>query len=56
MSYNEEAYEQAISDWFAALKDIPTNDLLRQHINKYPEKKDYEIKECEQKEDNEPKS
>ena len=31
--------------WFEALKDIPTNDLLRQHINQYPEKKDYEIKD-----------
>ena len=55
MSYNEEAYEQAVSDWFEALKDIPTNDLLRKHINKYPEKKDFEIPD-EQKEDNEPKA
>ena len=39
--------------WFAALKDIPTNDLLRMHINKYPEKKDYEIKE--EKDENEEK-
>ena len=54
MSYNEEAYEQAVSDWFKELKDIPTNDLLRKHINKYPEKKDYEIKE--EKEENEPKT
>ena len=54
MSYNEEAYEQAVSDWFKELKDIPTNDLLRQHINRYPEKKDYEIKE--EKEENEPKT
>jgi hypothetical protein len=29
--------------WFEELKDIVTNDLLRQHINKYPEKKDFEI-------------
>lgn len=45
MSYNEEAYEQAVNDWFKELKDIPTNDLLRIHINKYPEKRDFEIKE-----------
>lgn len=51
MSYNEEAYEQAVNDWFKELKDIPTNDLLRQHINKYPEKKDFEIKE--EKDENE---
>lgn len=51
MSYNEEAYEQAVNDWFKELKDIPTNDLLRQHINRYPEKKDYEIKE--EKDENE---
>lgn len=38
-------------DWFAALKDIPTNDLLRMHLNKYPEKRDYEIKE--EKDENE---
>lgn len=38
--------------WFAALKDIPTNDLLRMHLNKYPEKRDYEIKE--EKDENEP--
>ena len=54
MSYNEEAYEKAVNDWFKELKDIPTNDLLRQHINKYPEKKDYEIKE--EKEENEQKT
>lgn len=56
MNYDEEAYEQAISDWFKELKDIPTNDLLRMHINKYPEKRDYEIKDDEQKEENEPKT
>lgn len=55
MSYNEEAYEQAVNDWFKELKDIPTNDLLRQHINKYPEKRDYEIPD-EQKEENEQKT
>ena len=39
--------------WFEALKDMPTNDLLMQHINKYPEKRDYEITKCEQEEENE---
>lgn len=56
MSYNEEAYEQAVNDWFKELKDIQTNDLLRMHLNKYPEKRDYEIKEDDQKEDNEQKT
>lgn len=42
---DEEAYQRAVDEWFAALKDIVTNDLLRQHINKYPDKKDFEIKE-----------
>lgn len=51
MSYNEEAYITAVNNWFEELKDIPTNDLLRQHINKYPEKRDYEIKE--EKDENE---
>ena len=55
MQYDEIKYNSAVNDWFAALKDIPTNDLLRQHINRYPEKRDYEIKEDEQKEDNEQK-
>ena len=55
MEYDVERYEQDVNSWFEALKDIPTNDLLRQHINKYPEKKDYEIPD-EQKEDNEPKT
>lgn len=55
MEYDVEKYESAINDWFKELKDIPTNDLLRQHINKYPEKRDYEIPD-EQKEDNEPKT
>lgn len=53
MSYNEEAYEKAVNDWFKELKDIPTNDLLRQHINRYPEKRDYEIPE--EKDENEEK-
>ena len=42
---DEEAYQRAVDEWFAALKDIVTNDLLRQHINKYPEKRNFEIKE-----------
>lgn len=42
---DEEAYQRAVDEWFAALKDIVTNDLLRQHINRYPEKRDFEIKE-----------
>ena len=40
---DEEAYQRAVDEWFAALKDIVTNDLLRQHINKYPEKRNFEI-------------
>ena len=42
---DQEAYEAAVNEWFKELKDIITNDLLRQHINKYPVKADYEIKE-----------
>ena len=42
---DQEKYEAAVSQWFEALKDIVTDDLLRQHINRYPEKKDFEIKE-----------
>ena len=42
---DEEAYQRAVDKWFAELKDIVTNDLLRQYINKYPEKRDFEIKE-----------
>jgi hypothetical protein len=42
---DEEAYQRAVDEWFAELKDIVTNDLLRQHINKYPEKRNFEIKE-----------
>ena len=55
MQYDEIKYNSDVNAWFAALKDIPPNDLLRQHINRYPEKKDYEIPD-EQKEDNEPKT
>ena len=40
---DEEAYQRAVDEWFAELKDIVTNDLLRQHINKYPEKLNFEI-------------
>lgn len=46
---DQEAYEQAVSKWFEELKEIVTNDLLWQHINKYPEKKDFEIKEQDDK-------
>ena len=42
---DQEAYDRDVSKWFEELKDIITNDLLRQHINKYPVKSDYEIKE-----------
>ena len=56
MQYDEIKYNSDVNAWFAALKDIPTNDLLRKHINRYPEKREYEIKEDEQKEDNEPKT
>lgn len=45
MNYDVEAYEEAVSKWFEELKEIVTNDLLWQHINKYPEKKDFEIEE-----------
>lgn len=51
MNYDEEAYQRAVDEWFAELKDIVTNDLLRQHINKYPEKKDFEIKEQDENKD-----
>jgi hypothetical protein len=47
MNYDVEAYEAAVNKWYEELKDIVTNDLLRQHILKYPEKKDFEIKEPE---------
>ena len=46
---DEEAYQRAVDEWFAKLKDIVTNDLLWQHINKYPEKKAFEIKEEDDK-------
>ena len=45
MNYDVEAYDRDVSKWFEELKDIVTNDLLWQHINKYPVKSDYEIKE-----------
>ena len=46
---DQEAYEAAVNEWFKELKDIITNDLLRQHINKYPVKSDYEIEEQDDK-------
>ena len=49
MNYDTDAYEAAVSQWFEELKEIVTNDLLWQHINKYPEKKDFEIKEEDDK-------
>lgn len=49
MQYNESEYENAVSKWYEELKDIVANDLLRQHINRYPEKKDFEIKEEDDK-------
>lgn len=49
MNYDTDAYEAAVSQWFEELKDIVTNDLLWQHINKYPVKSDYEIKEEDDK-------
>ena len=42
---DEEAYQRDVAKWFEELKDIVASDLLRQHISKYPEKRDYEIKE-----------
>lgn len=45
MNYDVEAYEAAVNKWYEELKEIVTNDLLRQHINRYPEKRDFEIKE-----------
>lgn len=45
MNYDVDAYEAAVNKWYEELKDIITNDLLRQHINKYPVKSDYEVKE-----------
>ena len=49
MNYDVDGYEQAVSKWFEELKDIVANDLLWQHINRYPEKKDFEIKEEDDK-------
>ena len=51
MNYDVDAYEQAVSKWFEELKDIVANDLLWQHINKYPEKKSFEIKEDKKEEE-----
>lgn len=48
---DQDAYEQAVSKWFEELKDIVANDLLWQHINKYPEKKDFEVKEQDENKD-----
>ena len=49
MNYDVDAYEAAVNKWYEELKDIVASDLLRQHISKYPEKKDYEIKEEDDK-------
>jgi predicted nucleotide-binding protein (sugar kinase/HSP70/actin superfamily) len=49
MNYDTEAYEEAVNKWYEELKDIVASDLLRQHISKYPEKKDFEIKEKDDK-------
>jgi hypothetical protein len=49
---DQEAYEAAVNKWFEELKDIITNDLLRQHINKYPVKSDYEIEEQDENSSN----
>lgn len=49
MNYDVDAYEAAVNQWFEELKDIVANDLLRQHINRYPEKRDFEIKEEDDK-------
>ena len=45
MNYDIEAYEEAVNKWYEELKDIVASDLLRQHISKYPEKRDFELKE-----------
>ena len=47
---DQESYDRDVSQWFEELKDIVVNDLLWQHINKYPVKSDYEIKEEVEKE------
>jgi hypothetical protein len=49
MNYDTEAYEEAVNKWYEELKDIVASDLLRQHISKYPEKRDFEIKEKDDK-------
>ena len=49
MNYDVDAYEAAVNKWYEELKDIVAIDLLRQHINRYPEKKDFEIKEEDDK-------
>ena len=46
---DQEAYDRDVAKWFEELKDIITNDLLWQHINRYPVKSDYEIKEKDDK-------
>ena len=46
---DEDRYNEDVNKWFEELKDIVTNDLLWQHINKYPVKSDYEIKEEDDK-------
>lgn len=49
MNYDVEAYEEAVNKWYEELKDIVASDLLRQHISKYPEKRDFELKEKDDK-------
>ena len=51
MNYDVNSYEEAVAKWFEELKEIVTNDLLWQHINKYPEKKDFEIEEQDENKD-----
>ena len=52
MNYDIEAYEEAVNKWYEELKDIVASDLLRQHISKYPEKRDFELKEKDDKNSN----
>lgn len=52
MNYDVEAYEEAVNKWYEELKDIVASDLLRQHISKYPEKRDFELKEKDDKNSN----
>lgn len=49
MNYDIEAYEEAVNNWYEELKDIVASDLLRQHMSKYPEKRDFELKEKDDK-------